>query len=111
MSFTAMDGWRPAMVIVPIRANTPQQVSHAVITAAMTVHTELSPGLLESTYTACVRYELKQAGFDALAQVALPVAYRGGKVDLGYRMDLRVGAWGGGGARPAAASPRFTGPS
>jgi GxxExxY protein len=74
----------------PDQSKHPQQVSHAVITAAMTVHTELSPGLLESTYTACVRYELKQAGFDALAQVALPVAYRGVKVELGYRMDLRV---------------------
>jgi GxxExxY protein len=75
------------MATVPIRANTLQPVSHAVKTAAMTVHTELGPGLLESTYRACLRYELK-TGFDALTQVALPVVYRGVKVELGYHMDL-----------------------
>ena len=79
------------MATVPIRTTTPQQVSHAVITAAMTVHTELGPGLLESTYTACLQYELRQAGFRAAAQlVALPVVYRGVKLELGYRMDLLV---------------------
>ena len=51
------------MATVPIRSTTPQQVSHAVITAAMTVHNELGLGLLESTYTACLQYEPKRAGF------------------------------------------------
>ena len=78
------------MATIPIRTTTSQQVSHAVITAAMTVHTELGPGLLESTYTACLRYELKQAGFQTATQVALPVVYRGVKLELGYRMDLVV---------------------
>jgi GxxExxY protein len=68
----------------------PAKVSHAVITAAMTVHTELGPGLLESTYTACLQYELRQTGFRSIAQVGLPVVYRGVKLDLGYRMDLVV---------------------
>ena len=78
------------MATIPIRTTTPQQVSHAVITAAMTVHTELGPGLLESTYTACLQYELRQAGFRAANQVALPVVYRGVKLELGYRLDLLV---------------------
>jgi GxxExxY protein len=78
------------MATVPIRSTTPQQVSHAVITAAMTVHTELGPGLLESAYTACLEYELRGAGFRAATQLGLPVVYRGVKLDLGYRMDLVV---------------------
>lgn len=78
------------MATVPIRSITPQQVSHAVITAAMTVHTALGPGLLESTYTARLQYELRQAGFRSDAQLGLPVVYRGVKLDLGYRMDLVV---------------------
>jgi GxxExxY protein len=56
----------------------------------MKVHTELGPGLLESTYSACLQYELKAAGFDSSVQVGLPVVYRGVKLDLGYRMDLVV---------------------
>src|ERR1700684_2301090 len=78
------------MATVPIRAITAQQVSHAVITAAMKVHTELGPGLLESTYTARLQYELSQAGFRAAAQVGLPVIYKQVKLELGYRMDLLV---------------------
>jgi GxxExxY protein len=83
-------GLEDAMATAPIRSTTPQQVSHAVITAAMTVHTELGPGLLESTYTACLQYELRQAGFRSAAQLGLPVVYRGVKLDLGYLMDLIV---------------------
>jgi len=56
----------------------------------MRVHTELGPGLLESTYTACLQYELRDEGYSALAQVGLPVVYREVKLDLGYRMDLVV---------------------
>ena len=78
------------MATVPIRRFTAQYVSHAVITAAMKVHTELGPGLLESTYTACLQYELVQAGFRSAAQVGLPVVYREVKLELGYRMDLLV---------------------
>ena len=67
-----------------------QQVSHAVITAAMRVHSELGLGLLESAYAACLQFELADAGCRSSAQVGLPVVYRGVYVDLGYRMDLLV---------------------
>lgn len=56
----------------------------------MRVHTELGPGLLESTYTACLKHELGTSGFGSAAQVGLPVIYRGGKLELGCRMDLVV---------------------
>ena len=78
------------MATAPGYRLTAQQVSHAVITAAMKVHTELGAGLLESTYTACLQYELNAGGCRCLAQVGLPVVYRGVRPDLGYRMDLVV---------------------
>jgi len=56
----------------------------------MQVHTELGPGLLESTYSACLRHELALAGYRAASQVGLPVIYRGTKLELGYRIDLLV---------------------
>jgi GxxExxY protein len=54
----------------------------------MRVHTELGPGLLESTYTACLQYELSRAGVQSATQVGLPVVYCGVKLELGYRIDL-----------------------
>lgn len=56
----------------------------------MRVHTELGPGLLESTYTACLQHELVQAGFRTAPQLGLPVVYREVKLELGYRLDLVV---------------------
>jgi GxxExxY protein len=76
------------MATLPLQRFTAQQVSHAIITAAMKVHTELGPGLLESTYTACLQYELARAGIGSATQVGLPVVYCGVKLELGYRMDL-----------------------
>jgi GxxExxY protein len=65
------------------------EVSHAIITAAMKVHSELGPGLLESTYQACLQYELHAVGVRSASQVGLPVVYRGGETGLGYRIALQ----------------------
>src|ERR1700690_2011872 len=78
------------MATLIVNRNTIQEISHAVITAAMRVHSELGPGLLESTYTACLQHELKKAGLRSDVQVGLPVVYEGVKLDLGYRIDLLV---------------------
>lgn len=78
------------MATVPIRRLSAQAVSHAVITAAMKVHSELGPGLLESAYQACLQHELDRAGFRSGSQVGLPVVYKGTKLELGYRIDLLV---------------------
>jgi len=72
------------------RRLTANEVSHTIITAAMRVHTELGPGLLESTYQACLQHELAKAGLRSDAQVALPVIYEGVKLEVGYRVDLLV---------------------
>ena len=69
------------MATLSVRGVTTQEISHAVITAAMKVHSSLGPGLLESAYAACLQYELLDAGFQSSAQVGLPVVYRGVRLD------------------------------
>ncbi len=76
----------PALVPTP-RVN---QVSGAVVNAAMKVHSLLGPGLLESAYGACLAHELRKRGFNVDTQVGLPVVYDGEKLELGYRIDLLV---------------------
>ena len=78
------------MATATIHRLSAQEVSHAIITAAMKVHSELGPGLLESAYQACLQHELQQAGLQAATQVGLPVVYRGVRLEIGYRMDLVV---------------------
>lgn len=61
-----------------------------IIGAAIRVHRELGPGLLESAYEACLAYELAQAGLAVERQVALPLVYKEVKLDCGYRLDMLV---------------------
>ena len=77
-------------VAAAVRRKSAHEVSREVIGAALKVHTALGPGLLESTYEACLLHELRKAGLRADAQVGLPVVYDGVKLDLGYRIDLLV---------------------
>lgn len=58
--------------------------------AAFAVHKELGPELLESTYETCLSYESVQRGLFVETQITLPVVYKEGKLDCGYRIDLRV---------------------
>jgi len=61
-----------------------------IISAAIAVHRELGPGLLESAYEACLVYELVQRGLSIEQQKTLPVMYRDIRVDCGYRIDLFI---------------------
>jgi GxxExxY protein len=65
-------------------------ISEAVIGAAIAVHRELGPGLLESAYEACLEFELLDRGFRVERQLILPVRYRGVLVECGFRIDLRI---------------------
>ena len=66
-------------------------LSGEVIGAALAVHRELGPGLLESVYQNCLLYELQERGLEAASEVTLPIHYRGRKVcDGGLRIDLLV---------------------
>ncbi len=62
----------------------------AIRGAAIEVHRHLGPGLLESAYEECLCHELALRGVRFERQVALPVEYKGVKLDCGYRMDLLV---------------------
>lgn len=66
------------------------KITEAIIGAAIEVHRNLGPGLLESAYRECLRYELLQRGYEALQEVPLPLIYKGMKLDCGYRLDILV---------------------
>ena len=67
------------------------QLSYQIIKAAINVHKELGPGLLESVYQACMVIELKNMGIKVEPEVALPIIYQGVKVhNEGFRLDLLV---------------------
>jgi GxxExxY protein len=61
-----------------------------IIGAAIEVHRNLGPGLLESAYEECLCHELHLRGLDFKRQVALPLLYKGLKLDRGYKLDLIV---------------------
>ncbi len=69
---------------------TENQLSNTVIGYALRVHSRLGPGLLESSYEACLRYELKKSGLYVENQKALPLIYDDVKLECGYRVDILV---------------------
>lgn len=67
------------------------QLSSQIIKAAINVHKELGPGLLESVYQSCMVIELGKMQMRVKSEVPLPVVYRGHTVDEeGFRIDLLV---------------------
>jgi GxxExxY protein len=69
---------------------TENEISKIVIGAAIDVHRELGPGLLESAYQECMYYELKESGLQVQKEVPMPIVYKDVKLDHGYRMDLLI---------------------
>ena len=65
-------------------------LSGQIIGAAIEVHRALGPGLLELAYEACFARELTLRGLRFARQVPLPVEYKGGRVEAGYRLDVVV---------------------
>ena len=70
--------------------NNLNELTDAIIGAAMEVHRTLGAGLLESTYEMCLCCELSIRGIPFERQVPIPVEYKGVKLDCGYRADLVV---------------------
>lgn len=61
-----------------------------VIGLSIEVHKELGPGLLESSYEACLMYELHKNGILAKQQALLPINYKDTKIVNGYRIDILI---------------------
>jgi GxxExxY protein len=66
------------------------ELTAEIIGAAVSVHRELGPGLLESAYQICMSRELGLRQIPFQSQVELPVEYKGCRLDSGYRIDLLV---------------------
>jgi GxxExxY protein len=66
------------------------RLTSIVVQAAINVHKALGPGLLESAYLACLCFELSTADVGIEVQKALPLIYRGVRIDCAYRIDLVV---------------------
>ena len=66
------------------------ELSNRIIGAAIDVHRELGPGLLESAYEACLCHELALRQIPFARQVPLPVLYKGIEIDCAYRLDILV---------------------
>jgi GxxExxY protein len=66
------------------------RITEQIIRAAIAVHRELGPGLLESTYEACLAFELIAQRLKIEQQKSVPVCYCDVKLDCGYRIDLLV---------------------
>jgi len=64
-------------------------LTELIIGAALAIHRELGPGLLESVYEACLA-ELLRLGLKVERQKLLPVQFRDQVLDCGYRLDLLV---------------------
>lgn len=67
-----------------------EKLSERVIGLAIEVHREVGPGLLESVYERCLCRELEQAGIEHRRQIAIPVYYKGERLDEGFRADVLV---------------------
>jgi GxxExxY protein len=66
------------------------KITEGIIGAAIEVHRNLGPGLLESAYQAALAYELIQRGYKVEQQKPLPLLYKEIKLDAGYRLDFLI---------------------
>lgn len=65
-------------------------LSQLIIGAAIEVHRELGPGLLECVYESCLVKELTDKGLKVEQQVVMPLTYKGHELDKKFRLDLLV---------------------
>jgi GxxExxY protein len=67
-----------------------KELSYSIVGAAINVHKELGPGLLEKAYQECLCYELRKLGLYVEKEIAMPLIYQGVQLDCGFRLDILV---------------------
>ncbi len=65
-------------------------IAREVVDAAVHVHRELGPGLLESVYETVLAYELAQRKLNVERQVPVPIVYENLRFEEGFRADLII---------------------
>ena len=65
-------------------------ITERVLGSALKVHTALGAGCLESTYDACLCYQLAADGIRFRHQVRLPILYNGVQLEAAYRVDFII---------------------
>jgi GxxExxY protein len=70
--------------------NSINEITEKIIGAAIEVHREKGPGLLESAYESCLARELSLRGLAWVRQLAVPLTYKGEVIDVAFRADLIV---------------------
>ncbi|MGD0384032.1 MAG: GxxExxY protein [Thermoguttaceae bacterium] len=68
-----------------------ENLTESIIGAAIEVHKELGPELMESAYEECLCHELSVRNLPFKRQVPLAISYKNIKLDCGYRLDIVVG--------------------
>ncbi len=66
------------------------EIGMLILAAAIEVHRELGPGLLESVYEVVLAVELSTRGLTVARQIPVPIVYKGIRFDEGFRADLIV---------------------
>jgi GxxExxY protein len=67
-----------------------EELGNLIIGAAIQVHRQLGPGLLESAYQKCLSHELMTQGIGVLCEQLLPISYNSVEITSGYRVDMMV---------------------
>ena len=65
-------------------------ITEKIIGAAIDVHKEFGPGLLESVYEVCLLEEMELRGLNVAHQVSLPLYYKGRRTDKMFKIDILV---------------------
>lgn len=67
-----------------------EKLASEIVDIAIKIHKELGPGLLESVYAKCFKYELTKRDIPFVAERQVPIIYEELKIDDGLRLDLLI---------------------